>query len=87
MYRMPEKLASADLISAIKIEENGEEQSVHCDAEKPGNSVLTALVERQSVLVLFGGFRGMVILKRLTPDRIVIIAKRQPTSSVPGWQL
>ena len=69
MYRMPEKLASADLISAIKIEENGEEQSVHCDAEKPGNSVLTALVERQSVLVLFGGFRGMVILNRLTPDR------------------
>ena len=66
---MPKGIASADLISVVKIEKNGNEQAVHCDAKKPGDSGLTPLVHRQSVLVLFHGFRAMVILKRLIPDR------------------
>ena len=66
---MPKGIANAELISVIKLEEKGEQEAVHCDSKRPGVSGLTALVERQSVLVLFNGFRAMVILRRLIPDR------------------
>ena len=66
---MPKEIARSDLLSVIKLQKNGKQQAVHCDAKKSGTSGLTPLVERQSVLVLFHGFRAMVILKRLIPDR------------------
>lgn len=68
---MPEGLASANLLAMIKLLPEGAEQSVHCDSPEPGNSALSACKEGQSVLVMINGFRGMVILERLTPDREV----------------
>ena len=70
----------------IESKQECEEQSFHCDSPEPGASGLTPMEEDQSVDILKGGFKAMVILEELRPDRkkaTDLVRSRLADSSLP----
>ena len=66
---MPKSITTAESIAVIESKQGCTEQSFHCDSPEPGASGLTPMEEDQFVDILDGGFKAMVILEKLRPDR------------------
>jgi hypothetical protein len=66
---MPNALPEASSTALLETLPDAQGQSFHCDSLEPGASGVTAYEEDQFLYVLHNGFRAMLVLLELKPDR------------------